>query len=289
MSTKTTYAILLLVAGVFCSCGTEYNQKNSAENEGEFLNKDLQKNNLNGRVKSLHKYSVIENEARDDFFLKQNYNVKGILVREEEQKFFHYSLDVITCDSNNLPISGITNYVDKIHDNEEQIYNYLYTYNTQGLVTEYSCKSEHSQTITYFKYNKDGFETSIRTFEKGILEYVDSIVYDDKNKKIKTLMLQPDTNHFYTETVIEYSNNFKKETETNYGGFTCGTGNYPRHLIVKLDNNDNPLMLSQLRGDDTLCEMTYQYKYDIHNNWTERIALNNDTITIVNKRDIIYY
>ena len=105
---------------------------------------------------------------------------------------------------------------------------------------------------------------------------------------IKTLFLRPDTNQFYTETLIEYSNNFKKETEITYG-LACGTGNYPRYLIVKLDNNNNPLMLSQLRGADTLYEMTYQYKYDINNNWTERIALNNDTITTINKRDITYY
>ncbi len=286
---KIKYLILLTVTA-FVSCKSEKDQNNFIENNDDFLNKDLQKNNLNGKVKSVNKYFIDTNEIRTEYYWYKEFNDKGILVKSEDNRL-DYSNLIITCDSNDIPINGIQYFKTSYFDYKEDTYNYKYKYNLQGLRTKESYKSEQEETIDYdlhYRYNKAGFETSKRLFKKETPVSLDSTVYDKKNRIIKQLHLQPDTNQFYRQIITVYSNNSKKETHTLHR-MPCSSSYAPEYQFEKLDNCGNPLTIIRIRDDDTLYSLKFKYKYDLYNNWIERVSYDKDSIVGIGRRDIIYY
>jgi hypothetical protein len=280
--------MLLLTVTFFVSCKSEENPSDLIESNNEFLNKDLQKNSLNGKVKSVKQYSVDQNEKRGTFFWYKEFNKKGILIKSEEN--VDSSKLVIRCDSNGIPISGIQYFNSSFNDIKERVYKYKYEYNGQGLLKKESYKSEQSKSIDYnlyYKYNENGFETSERTFSKGVLITLDSTVYDKKNRIIKELHLRPDTIQPYYQTVTIYSGNIKKETTTDHKMPCSSYG--PEYTIKELDSYGNPITVISVRGDDTLYNLKCEYEFDKYNNWIKCISYDKDSISSTGRRDITYH
>ena len=130
---KIKYLLLFLAVVSFVACKNEVNQNNLLESNNEFLNKDLQKNNLFGKVKSVKKYSVDSSGLKGEHFWYKEFNEKGILILTEENIWEH-RIKQVTCDSNGFPTSAIETITFTNSEQEQQINHYIYKCNTHGLI-----------------------------------------------------------------------------------------------------------------------------------------------------------
>jgi hypothetical protein len=280
---QSLVSTLILSLAVVISCSNGEMQNESAENQKENLNKDLQVHGLNGKVKSIDEYIVNPetNEKMDSFF--KEFNKNGILVTIKNSVGNHSDLFEITCDGKGIPISGKRE--TTAMDGQQQIYTYAYKCTSGGLIMEEKLTHDLFESTDYILYNKDGFETSRRSFVADMLSSVDTTSYDEKNRVIRFAHLDPETLQPTYEVLTTYQEKAREITETWYSnGILSGT----KKRTEELDDFENPISVRTISGEDSTT-VFIRYKYDDQNNWTEKTTYKGETIVLKWKRDITYY
>lgn len=188
------------------------------------------------------------------------YNAFGNLT--ERGDFTYSNLDSVLHSSYSYKYDEFGNVIESVKKSpkDSMIWRRVYQYDVNGNNIELSCfdsnnKLESKKNNKYSKYSI--IESETRNAENSIIEH-SKFKYDSDDNLIEESVYETDL--------------IKNTTKYQY------------------DNNGNKLKISIYKSDGSLDKTkTYQYKYDLKNNWIERIEFIDNVAVKIKERQIEYY
>lgn len=300
MKLKIYYLITLCI--LFLSCNNSSEEKN-----------DLEKYNLNGRVKSItgNEYYAVEKfgeilkgekKITNEYFIKENkptiFNEKGYVTEGHDnirQTRYKYNED-------NQVIE---------EDGYESGVKYLYKYNDKGFKVEFNnyYKGKLVQKIKFIcdaegnEIEKNSFEADgkLTYKEKNIFKdrkIIDSKQYDADGVLKYSINYKYDSNGNMTEFVfydsfgkIDSKQNYKYDNKGNMTElvFYDSSGKIDSKKNYKYDENNQVTEEISYEGEGQIKSKYIYKKLDSNKNWTERIEFRDDKPLYIFERVIEYY
>ena len=290
-----TNLIFILPLLILFSCNQIEKEKNETIDEIE-INNDLNKNGLNGNIKSIKSeksyitemfngYTEIKKKEnwgeyrsapRNQYY---TYNIYGL------KRFNNYFLQDSYIVFNEF---GNIKSMEKIH-NKNLVSTTIYEYDTSNvLISEkWYKKTETLKYQTIFTHQDNG-DLESKTFEYPNKSLEAKLIHSfDTNNNIKALMVyktgKRDEYHTYKYDSL---NNLIESSQFNSKGYLTTKG------ISKYNNHNDIIERRIFEANDAILKAhtTYRYKYDANNNWIEQVYYKNDGIPhVLVKRTIEYY
>ncbi|MEC9208832.1 MAG: hypothetical protein VX762_00205 [Bacteroidota bacterium] len=260
------------------------------------INNDINKNGLYGNIKSITSEQSQITEKFDGYAKNKNkknwgkyrsrsmnqyytYNIYGL------KRFNNYFLQDSHIIFNKF---GNIKSIDGFH-NRQLVSNTIYEYDTNNILISEKWY-EQKETLKYetiFTYQDNG-DLESKTFQYPNKDLEARLIHSfDTNNNVRSLMVYKTGKvHEYHTYKYDSLNNLIESSQFNANGFLvikslCKYNNHNDIIERKIFEANNAILKSHT---------TYQYKYDINNNWIEQVYYKNDGIPyILVKRKIEYY
>lgn len=165
---------------------------------------------------------------------------------------------------------------------------YVYVYNEQGHKIAYQCYSPNGEVVESWFYNNDERGREIEAIYQVPKRSAEMRRYLYKYDKLGNV-----------EELSQYSKDDTPEVTWRYSYdkkgmitelYTYKEDKLLKKRVTRYDVYGNPLKMKEYDGDGRFIEETnYEYEFDSHGNWVQRIDYVNSFPRIMYEREITYY
>lgn len=166
-------------------------------------------------------------------------------------------------------------------------HNYCYTYDRFGNVLQ---SAKKTATDTMLRLKKYEYDTKGNCITTEIFDSIHTLIKSIKYKYNKAdLLITKET--LYTKDNSVQTTIYQYDTlGNNIQTQVLNKGKLHTTTVYKYDKNKNVILIKQHDSNGKLLvHKTYEYQYDLSNNWVQKTEYINNTKTRITQRGIIYY